>query len=105
MLNGVTSLAVMLLDVLSGFDELHICTAYEIDGQQTTRFPADAEVLDRARPVYRTIKGFGEDITQARARTDLPAGARAYVDLIEEVTQTPVGLISVGPDRVQTIRA
>lgn len=105
MLNGVTSLAVMLLDVLSGFDELHICTAYEIDGQQTTRFPADAEVLDRARPVYRTVKGFGEDITQARTRADLPAGARAYVDLIEEVTQTPVGLISVGPDRVQTIRA
>lgn len=105
MLNGVTSLAVMLLDVLSGFDELHVCVAYEIDGHQTTRFPADAELLDRAKPIYRTVRGFGEDITAARARADLPAGARAYVDLIEDVTQTPVGLISVGPDRVQTIRA
>lgn len=105
MLNGVTSLAVMLLDVLSGLDELHVCVAYEIDGHQTTRFPADAELLDRAKPIYRTVRGFGEDITQARTRTDLPAGARAYIDLIEDVTQTPAGLISVGPDRVQTIRA
>ncbi len=105
MLNGVTSLAVMLLDVLSGLDELHVCTAYDIDGRRTDRFPADAEELDRARPVYRTVKGFSEDVTAARSRTDLPSGARAYIDLIEEVVGAPVGLISVGPDRVQTIRS
>jgi adenylosuccinate synthase len=105
MLNGVTSLAVMLLDVLSGIDELHVCTAYTINGKQTDRFPADAEELDRATPVYRTLKGFSEDVTAARSRSDLPAGARAYIDLIEEIVGVPVGLISVGPDRVQTIRS
>lgn len=105
MLNGVTSLAVMLLDVLSGLDELNVCVAYQIDGIQTDRFPADAEDLDRARPVYRTLRGFGEDITKARTRSDLPPGALAYVELIENIVGVPAGLISVGPDREQTIRA
>lgn len=104
MLNGVTSLAVMLLDVLSGLDELRVCTAYTINERETDRFPADAEELDRATPVYRTLRGFSEDVTAARTRADLPAGARAYVDLIEQMVGVPVGLISVGPDRVQTIR-
>jgi adenylosuccinate synthase len=105
MLNGVTSLAVMLLDVLSGVDELNVCIGYTLDGRQTDRFPADAEELNHARPVYRTVRGFSEDVTAARSRSDLPAGARAYIDLIEDVVGTPVGLISVGPDRVQTIRS
>ena len=105
MLNGVTSLAVMLLDVLSGLDELHVCTAYTLDGKETDRFPADAEDLERVRPVYRTLKGFSQDVTAARSRADLPSGARAYIDLIESVVGAPVGLISVGPDRVQTIRS
>lgn len=105
MLNGVTSLAVMLLDVLSGLDELNVCVGYEIDGRTTDRFPADADDLDRARPVYRTLGGFGEDITKARTRDQLPAGARAYVDLVESVVGVPAGLISVGPDREQTIRS
>jgi adenylosuccinate synthase len=104
MLNGVTSLAVMLLDVLSGLEELRVCTAYEIGGKRTDRFPADAEELDRARPVYETEEGFSEDVTSARARGDLPAGARGYIGLIERVVGVPVGLISVGPDRAQTIR-
>ena len=105
MLNGVTSLAVMLLDVLSGIDELKVCTAYTINGVQTDRFPADADELYRATPVYKTIRGFSEDVTAARTRANLPSGARAYIDLIEETVGVPAGLISVGPDRVQTIRA
>lgn len=105
MLNGATSLAVMLLDVLSGIDELKVCVAYEIDGVQTDRFPADAEELDRARPVYRTVKGFGEDITGTKSRASLPAGAREYLDLVESVVGVPISIVSVGPDRVQTIRA
>ncbi|HMN39322.1 MAG TPA: adenylosuccinate synthase [Phycisphaerales bacterium] len=104
MLNGVTSLAVMLLDVLSGLDELRVCVAYEIDGKRTDRFPADAEELDRATPVYETLSGFAEDVTAARARGDLPVGARGYIEMIERVVGVPVGLISVGPDRAQTIR-
>ncbi len=104
MLNGVTSLAVMLLDVLSGLDELKVCVAYEIDGKRTDRFPADAEELDRATPVYETLRGFSEDVTAARDRGHLPAGALGYIEMIEKVVGVPVGLISVGPDRAQTIR-
>ena len=104
MLNGATALAVMLLDVLSGLDELNICTAYSLRGKRVDRFPADADELDQAEPVYTTVPGFGEDITGVRRRSDLPEGARAYVDLIEQAVGVPVGLISVGPDREQTIR-
>jgi adenylosuccinate synthase len=103
MLNGTTSLAVMLLDVLSGFDELKVCTAYQVDGQRMDRFVPDAELLDRAQPVYTTVRGWSEDITQAKSRSQLPAGARAYLELIEQSVGVPVGLISVGPDRAQTI--
>lgn len=105
MLNGVSSLALMLLDVLSGIDELRVCVAYEIDGERTDRFPADADELARAVPVYRTLKGFGEDITKAKSRADLPSGARTYVELIELTVGVPCGIISVGPDREQTIQA
>lgn len=104
MLNGVTSLCVMLLDVLSGLDELHVCTEYTIDGERTSRFPADADVLERAVPVYTRLDGFEQDVTAARSRLELPPAARAYIDLIESTVGVPVGLISVGPDREQTIR-
>ncbi len=103
MLNGTTKLAIMLLDVLSGIDELKVCTAYRIDGVQTDRFVPDAEVLDRAEPVYSIVQGFGEDITGAKRRSDLPVGARAYIDLIEQSVGIPAGVISIGPDRAQTI--
>lgn len=104
MLNGTTSLAVMLLDVLSGLDELKVCVAYDVRGERTDRFPADSDDLYAATPVYRSLPGFSQDVTAARSRQDLPSGARAYVDLIEEVVGVPAGLISVGPDREQSIR-
>lgn len=103
MLNGTTHLAVMLLDVLSGFDQINVCVGYEIDGQRVDRFIPDSTVLDRAKPVYRTVAGWQEDLSTVRNRADLPAGARAYLDLIEQVTGVPIGLVSVGPDRAQTL--
>ncbi len=103
MLNGVTSLAVMLLDVLSGFDELRICTAYEIGSDRTDRFVPDAGVLQSARPVYLTLPGWSEDITGVRTRSALPRGARTYLEAIEDYVRVPIGLISVGPDRAQSI--
>lgn len=105
MLNGVTSIALMLLDVLAGLDELRICTAYQIDGQTVSRFPPDADTLSRARPVYQTVPGFSTDVTRHTSRAALPDSARRYVDLIESTVGVPVGLISVGPDRAQTIRS
>jgi adenylosuccinate synthase len=108
MLNGTTHLAVMLLDVLSGLDELRICTAYRLGagsgaGEITERFPPDSDVLDRAEPVYTTLPGFADDITHIRRRADLPPAARAYLDLIERTVNVPIGIISLGPDRAQTI--
>ena len=103
LINGATEIALTLLDVLSGFDELPVAIHYEIDGVRTDRFPPDARDLARATPVYETLPGFTEDLTAARAWNDLPPNAQRYVEYIEQHTGVPVKTISVGPDREQTI--
>lgn len=104
MLNGYTSLALMLLDVLEGFEELKICTHYEIDGVQTTQLPSTREELERAVPIYMTVKGFSqEEITEAKTYEELPKEAKEYIQIIEEYVKVPVHIISVGPRRDQTI--
>lgn len=105
MVNGCDELAIMLLDVLAGFDELRVCTAYRFGGRTTDRFAPDAEDLRRAEPVYETLPGFAEEIGGATSRGELPAGARAYVEFIERFVGVPARIISVGPDRAQTILA
>jgi adenylosuccinate synthase len=102
-LSGVTSISVMLLDVLSGFDELKICTAYEIDGQETTRFPSHVEDLRRAKPVYETLPGWKEEVTGCRSFDQLPASAQAYLRRVNELVGQPIEMVSVGPERDQTI--
>ena len=105
LINGVTALSVMLLDVLSGFDELQICTAYRLpDGTVTDRFPPDAVTLDQIEPIFETIPGWSEPIDHAKSRSELPANAQAYLDRIEALTGVPIAIISVGPERTQTIR-
>lgn len=101
--SGVDKIGVMLLDVLSKLDEIKICEAYEIDGERTLHFPADCENLARVKPIYRTLPGWKSDITGARKPEDLPAEARAYVETVGELVGQPVGLVSIGPDRDQTI--
>ena len=103
-LAGADEITVMLLDVLSGLPELRLCTAYDVDGERTTHFPSDAYELERCKPVYETIPGWQEDITKARKLADLPAAARRYVDRVRELVGLPVSVVSVGPDREQTIR-
>ena len=93
----------MLLDVLSALDELKICVAYELDGQRITDFPGDAFLLERCKPIYETLPGWRSDIDAARKPSDLPANAKRYVDRIAELVQLPVSIVSVGPDREQTI--
>jgi len=93
----------MLLDVLSAVDELKICVAYELDGQRITDFPADSFLLDRCKPVYETLPGWKIDISKARKPGDLPAQARRYVDRVAALVELPVSIVSVGPDREQTI--
>ena len=102
-LSGVSTLAVMLLDVLSTFDELKICTAYEINGKQTIDFPSHVDDLRAVKPVYETHPGWQEDITGAKSLDDLPKNARDYINRISEILARPIGLVSVGPDRDQTI--
>jgi len=102
-LSGVDELAIMLLDVLGGLDELRICTAYEIDGRRTTQFPSQIGDLERAVPVYETLPGWAEELDAVRREHDLPAAARRYVDRIAELVGRPVTIVSVGPDRAQTI--
>jgi adenylosuccinate synthase len=104
-ISGVDGIAVMLLDVLSKLDELKICEAYEIDGERTTDFPSHVDDLAKAKPVYRTLPGWKSDITGLRNLSDLPPQARAYVDAIGEVVGFPVQIVSVGPDREQTMFA
>ncbi|MCH2135769.1 MAG: adenylosuccinate synthetase, partial [Phycisphaerales bacterium] len=105
MICGATSLSIMLLDVLSGFDELKLCTGYRLpDGTLTDRFIPDARRLAQVEPVYESMPGWSEDLTQVRDADGLPEAAHAYLDRIGEFTACPISLVSVGPDRAQTIR-
>jgi adenylosuccinate synthase len=103
--SGVDSLAVMLLDVLSKLHELKICEAYDIDGERTTDFPSHAADLARAKPIYRALPGWRQDITSIRKLSGLPKAARAYLDAIAELLEFPIQIVSVGPDREQTMFA
>jgi adenylosuccinate synthase len=102
-LSGVTRLALMMMDVLAHLDELKICVAYELDGERITRFPSHAEELRRCKPIYETIPGWKEPVDHVRTVAEFPAGALAYVRRVEELVGVPVGVLSVGPDRAQTI--
>jgi adenylosuccinate synthase len=103
-LNGLTEMAITKLDVLSRFDTLQICVAYELDGRRIESFPTDLTVLARCQPVYEELPGWGADITSAREFSDLPRQAREYVACIEDLVNIPASCISVGPGRDQTIR-
>ncbi|MCC6418706.1 MAG: adenylosuccinate synthase [Gemmataceae bacterium] len=102
-LNGADELAVMLLDVLSTPNEIKVCTSYELNGERTDDFPTDAFLLERCRPVYETLPAWRTPIDGARKLGDLPAAARRYVDRLSELLGLPVSVVSVGPDRDQTI--
>jgi adenylosuccinate synthase len=104
-LGGIDVLAVMLLDVLSALPELRICTAYELDGRRTNDFPSHVDDLRRVVPVYETLPGWQKEISEAVRLDELPANARKYLDRISELLRRPVEMVSVGPDRRQTIFA
>lgn len=103
MISGATELCITLLDVLAGESELKLATGYESPNGKTSRFIADACTLSEATPIYETMPGFSQDITGVRTFDELPAQAQAYVERIEEFVGVRVGIISVGPDREQTI--
>jgi len=102
-INGMTGIALMLLDVLDEFDEIKFCVGYEKEGEKVEHFPASLADLEKCQPVYQRIKGWQQDITQVTDFDQLPQEARDYVKVIEDFTGIPVKLISVGPKRSQTI--
>ena len=102
-LNGLTGLAITKLDVLDGFDTLNICTGYEANGERIQDFPSSLKTLSACRPIYETLPGWEEDITGSTRLEDLPDNTRNYLDRIEEITETPIEIISVGAGRNQTI--
>ncbi|MHC4135109.1 MAG: adenylosuccinate synthase [Planctomycetota bacterium] len=103
-LNGVDALAITKIDVLQGLDPLRICIAYEVDGRRLEEFPSCIDALRRARPVYRDLPGFSEALSGARTPEDLPALAAAYVRALAEEVGAPVELLSVGPERTETVK-
>lgn len=102
--NGLTEMAISKLDILSRFETIEVCVAYELDGEPLETFPAHPEVLSRCQPVYRTLPGWQADISDVNSFDDLPEAARDYVSFLEELAGIPAPLISVGPARDQTIR-
>lgn len=102
-LGGVDSLALMMMDVLGHFEQIHVCIAYEVDGQRIDRFPTDASTLRKAKPIFETFEGWNQDVTAARTLDDLPPKAHEYLQRIGELVGVPVKILSVGPDREQTI--
>lgn len=104
MICGATSIACMLLDVLSGFDEIKLCVAYELpDGTRSNRFIPDARNLATAKPIFESMDGWAEEIDDVTSPENLPANAQAYLDRISEYLELPISIVSVGPKRSQTV--
>ncbi len=102
-INGLTGMALMLLDVLSEFDTIDVCYAYEHNGEQINDFPARLDILEECKPLYKKIKGWNKDITDCKTYEELPEETKEYIKAIEELVGVPVKSISVGPRRDQTI--
>ena len=101
--NGLTSISLMLLDVLTGFDKIQVCTAYKMGDKIIKDFPASLEDLAKCEPIYEELEGWTEDITSVERFEDLPENAKKYVAKIEELIGVSVDMVSVGPNRAQTI--
>jgi adenylosuccinate synthase len=102
MINGVTELSMMKADILSIFDSIKICTHYEIDGQKVTEFPYDVHDVPLV-PIYIEMAGWKEDLTKLRKYQDAPQELKNYVLYLEKELNVPITLVSVGPDREQTL--
>jgi adenylosuccinate synthase len=103
MVNGFNELALTKLDILSGIDELKVCTEYRYDGKTTRRFPSEPQNLTRVEPQYETLPGWEADISEVRHVDDLPRAAQDYLAFIENYLDVEIGLVSNGPRRSQII--
>ena len=101
--SGINYLSIMLFDVLSGLKTVKICTGYELDGKEIDYVPAKLSALERCKPIFIELPGWDEEITDIRDYEKLPNNAKQYLRKIEELTNTEIAIVSVGPDRTQTI--
>lgn len=102
-INGITNIALMKIDVLSGFNDIMVCTAYELDGRNIKEYPVTPGDLARCKPIYQKLSGWKDDISQARHSEDLPKNVRDYIDFISRELETPIDVVSVGPGRDETL--
>ncbi|HEX7009818.1 MAG TPA: adenylosuccinate synthase [Phycisphaeraceae bacterium] len=103
MVSGATAIALMLLDVLAGLEEIRVCVGYRYRGRLLEGYPADADVLAQVEPVYETLPGFAQEIVDCRRFDELPPASQAYIQHIERFVGVPVVMVSVGPRRNQTV--
>lgn len=103
MINGLTDLVITKLDILSNFEEIKVCIGYEIHGVMHHTIPAALEDIEEAIPVYKTFNGWMKDIRAISRYEDLPVNCKTYLQFIEEFTNVPIAMISVGPDRTHNI--
>ena len=101
--NGLTDFFLTKLDVLTGWEKIPVCVAYEVDGKRVEELPASQSDFHHAKPIYEYLPGWSENITKARTFNELPANARAYVKYLEEISGAPMSAIGVGPGRDETI--
>jgi adenylosuccinate synthase len=101
MINGITQLFMTKADVLSGFETIRVCTSYKVDGKECNELPFSSDVV--IEPVYTELKGWNDDITSIKEFENLPEALKNYIEFIEKHTGVPVTLVSVGPDRQETI--
>lgn len=101
--NGLTDFFLTKLDVLTGWEKIPVCIAYEIDGKRVEELPASQSDFHHAKPIYEFLPGWNEDISKAKSLDQLPANAKAYVKYLEEISGAPVSAVGVGPERDQTI--
>jgi adenylosuccinate synthase len=102
-INGITDLVVTKLDVLSGWEQIPVCVAYEVDGERHDELPMTQTGFHHAKPIYEFLPGWSQDISSARSLEDLPANAQAYVQFLEDRCGSRISAIGVGPERDQTI--
>jgi adenylosuccinate synthase len=103
MINGIETIAITKLDVLDQFDEIRVCIGYEYQGRRLKTFPSDVKSLAHISPVYETFEGWKTPLGGVQSYGDLPANARRYVEAMSHLCSTPLGIVSVGPRRDQTI--
>lgn len=102
-INGITNIALMKIDVLSGLDEIKICTKYKVNGVETVNFPINVDDLNSIEPIYETFPGWAEDLTQATSFDEVPETCKKYVEFIQSQVETNIDVVSVGPGRNQTL--